>query len=292
VIFQNFVRAFLKAAGHRYIKRIPYNTPRGRRYRYIYRTTATHQGRHAFDEAHLVEGTKFALHGEGESEFHGHITAVDGDMIKYVIDDGPRKGEEVTTSRQRLVDELNLVHGVQDKLTAEREKVRGAIAEAKRAGHGGVVRRLERRLRALGGEPEAESAEPTEREAENPLVEKIRELYADSFYSTKEFDSKELTAYRRLRAGKPLPKSASKYHHDQVLRTVGRAIRDVLLANTKTESERKQLDAKLDRYTLERYAKQVIEQKKIDVDAETTKRDLLLQLAARIKGTKRARDAE
>jgi hypothetical protein len=160
VIFQNFVRAFLKAAGHRYIKRIPYNTPRGRRYRYIYRTTSTHQGRHAFDAEHLVEGTKFALHGEGESEFHGHITAVNGDMIKYVIDDGPRKGEEVTTSRQRLVDELNLVHGVQDKLTAERAKVKAAIAEARRAGHTGVVRRLERRLRALGGEPEAQPTEP------------------------------------------------------------------------------------------------------------------------------------
>lgn len=162
MIFQNFVRAFLKAAGHRYIKRIPYNTPKGRRYRYIYRVSSTHQGRHAFDAEHLVENTKFALHGEGESEFHGHITKVDGDQIKYVIDDGPRKGEEVTTSRQRLVDELNLVHGVQDKLTAEREKVRGAIAEAKRAGHGGVVRRLERRLRALGGEPEAQPTEPTE----------------------------------------------------------------------------------------------------------------------------------
>ena len=160
MIFQNFVRAILKAVGHRYIKRIPYNTPKGRRYRYIYRVSSTHQGRHAFDAEHLVEGTKFALHGEGESEFHGHITGVKGDMIKYVIDDGPRKGEEVTTTRAKLVDELNLVHGVQDKLTAERAKVKAAIAEARRAGHTGVVRRLERRLRALGGEPEAQPAEP------------------------------------------------------------------------------------------------------------------------------------
>jgi len=287
MIFQNFVRAFLKAVGHRYIKRIPYTTPKGRRYRYIYRTTSTHRGRHAFDEAHLVEGTKFALHGQGESEFHGHITKVEGDMIQYVIDDGPRKGETVTTSRQRLVDELNLVHGVQDKLIAERAKVKDAIAEAKRAGHGGVVRRLERRLRALGGEPEAQSAEP---EAKNPLVEKIRELYADSLYSIKEFDAKELTAYRRLRAGKPLPKSASKYAHDQVLRTVGLAIRDVLLANTKTESERAQKKAELNRLTLDRFAEQVIRENKIDVDADTTGLDLRLQLASRIKGTKGARE--
>lgn len=167
MIFQNFVRAFLKAAGHRYYKRVPYMTPKGKRYRYFYRVTSTHRGRHAFDAEHLVEGTKFALHGEGESEFHGHITDVKGDQVTYVIDDGPRKGEEVTTTRAKLVDELNLVHGVQDKLTTEREKVRAAIAEAKRAGHDGVVRRLERRLRALGGEPEAQPAEPAEREAEN-----------------------------------------------------------------------------------------------------------------------------
>ena len=166
MIFQNFVRAFLKAAGHRYIKRIPYTTPKGRRYRYIYRVSSTHRGRHAFDPEHLVEGTKFALHGEGESEFHGHITKVDGDQVTYVIDDGPRKGEEVTTTRAKLVAELNEVHGVQDKLVAERAKVKAAIAEAKRAGHAGVVRRLERRLRALGCEPEAqpeaESATPSE----------------------------------------------------------------------------------------------------------------------------------
>ena len=176
MIFQNFVRAFLKAVGHRYIKRIPYTTPKGRRYRYIYRVSSTHRGRHAFDPEHLVEGTKFALHGEGESEFHGHITKVDGDQIKYVIDDGPRKGEEVTTTRAKLVAELNEVHGVQDKLTAERAKVKAAIAEAKRAGHGGVVRRLERRLRALGGEPEAQTVEATEREAESVEPEAIQRM--------------------------------------------------------------------------------------------------------------------
>jgi len=158
MIFSDFARAIIKAAGHRYYKRVPYMTPKGKRYRYFYRVTSTHRGRHAFDEAHLVEGTKFALHGEGESEFHGHITKVDGDQITYTIDDGPRKGEEVPTTRAKLVAELNEVHGVQDKLTAERAKVKAAIAEAKRAGHGGVVRRLERRLRALGGESEARSS--------------------------------------------------------------------------------------------------------------------------------------
>ena len=180
MIFQNFVRAIIKAAGHRYIKRIPYTTPKGRRYRYIYRTTSTHRGRHAFDPEHLVENTKFALHGEGESEFHGHITDVEGDTIKYVIDDGPRKGEEVTTTRAKLVAELNDVHGVQDKLVAERAKVKDAIAEAKRAGHGGVVRRLERRLRALGGEPEPEArpvqeAPDTKQPTPNP-VERIHKI--------------------------------------------------------------------------------------------------------------------
>ena len=227
MIFQNFVRAFLKAAGHRYYKRVPYMTPKGKRYRYFYRVTSTHRGRHAFDAEHLVEGTKFALHGEGESEFHGHITKVDGDQVTYVIDDGPRKGEEVTTSRKELVAELNEVHGVQDKLTAEREKVRAAIAEAKRAGHEGVVRRLERRLRALGGEPEAQPTEP-EAESVEPEAESVepeaesettrsrfRELLADRNLNpdAKAFSASEFAAYRALKRGaelKPNQKKALK----------------------------------------------------------------------------------
>ena len=195
MIFQNFVRAFLKAAGHRYYKRVPYMTPKGKRYRYFYRVTSTHQGRHAFDEAHLVEGTKFALHGEGESEFHGHITKVDGDQVTYTIDDGPRKGEEVTTSRKELVAELNEVHGVQDKLTAERAKVKEAIAEAKRAGHGGVVRRLERRLRALGGEPEAQPEAPTpKQEAPKPKPKAEKQAPIREFVSLLTPDAEDMPA--------------------------------------------------------------------------------------------------
>ena len=163
--FSDWVNSLLKGVGHKYIKRIPYTTPKGRRYRYVYRVTNTHQGRHAFDEEHLTTGAKFALNTEDGAEFHGHITAVDGDKITYTIDDGPKKGEEVTTTRAELVAELHDLHDVQDKLSAARDKVRERIAEAKRAGHEGVVRRLETRLAALGGDEETakqEQAEPRE----------------------------------------------------------------------------------------------------------------------------------
>lgn len=221
MIFQNFVRAFLKAAGHRYIKRIPYTTPKGRRYRYIYRVSSTHQGRHAFDEAHLVDGTKFALHGEGESEFHGHITKVDGDQVTYVIDDGPRKGEEVTTSRKELVAELNEVHGVQDKLTAEREKVRAAIAEAKRAGHGGVVRRLERRLRALGGEPEAQPE--AESAAENVGADVSSEVSA-----VRDAIAGALGASERVTRGEMLKESELQFGRPRAEYTLANRLRDLI----------------------------------------------------------------
>ena len=122
--FSDWVSALLKGVGHKYIKRIPYNTPKGRRYRYIYRVTNTHQGRHAFDEEHLVMGAKFALNTEDGAEFHGHITAMDGDKITYTIDDGPNKGDEVTTTRAELVAKLHDLHDVSDKLSAARDKVR------------------------------------------------------------------------------------------------------------------------------------------------------------------------
>jgi len=181
--FSDWVNSLLKGVGHKYIKRIPYTTPKGRRYRYVYRVTNTHQGRHAFDEEHLTTGAKFALNTEDGAEFHGHITAVDGDKITYTIDDGPKKGEEVTTTRAELVAELHDLHDVQDKLSAARDKVRERIAEAKRAGHEGVVRRLETRLAALGGDEETakqEQAEPREGTQGADNFETMPEVEADA----------------------------------------------------------------------------------------------------------------
>ena len=174
-----FVRALFKGVGHRYIKRIPYMTPKGQRYRYIYKVEHTHQGKHAFDEAHLVEGTKFALSTESGAEFHGHITAVDGDKVTYTIDDGPRKGQVVETTKAELAAKLNEVHGYKNKLSAERAKV-SALLEEMKAGSATEkqIARVRRRLLALGGvEKEAVTPEP-EPVAESQLARDLIEKHS------------------------------------------------------------------------------------------------------------------
>ena len=172
-----FVRALFKGVGHRYIKRIPYMTPKGQRYRYIYKVEHTHQGRHAFDEAHLVEGTKFALSTESGAEFHGHITAVDGDKVTYTIDDGPRKGEVVDTTKAELAAKLNEVHGYKDKLYAERAKVSEQLQQMK-AGDATEkqIARVRRRLLALGGEEKRVFPLFREEPKSRRLNARIREL--------------------------------------------------------------------------------------------------------------------
>ena len=147
--FTELVDALFKARGHKYLKRIPYESRGKLRYRYIYKITHTHKGKHAFHEDHLVEGTKFALSTQSGEEFHGHITSVDGDKIKYVIDDGPRKGEEVTTTREKLAKELHEKHDVHASLKGEREEVERQLAYARKKGYEKQEARLLRRLDAL-----------------------------------------------------------------------------------------------------------------------------------------------
>jgi hypothetical protein len=160
--FASWVRALMKGMGHRYIKRIPYMTPKGRRYRYIYRVDHTHRGKHAFHEDHLVTGTKFALSTEDGAEFHGHIESVDGDKVKYVIDDGPQKGEVVETTKRELAAKLNEVHGVSDKLADARDKASADLEQVKQSGGSEKqIARARRRLLALGG---TEDKDPSVRE--------------------------------------------------------------------------------------------------------------------------------
>ena len=160
--FASWVRALMKGMGHRYIKRIPYMTPKGRRYRYIYRVDHTHQGKHAFHEDHIIQGTKFALSTEDGAEFHGHIESVDGDKVKYMIDDGPQKGAVVETTKQELAAKLNEVHGVSDKLADARDKASADLEQVKQSGGSEKqIARARRRLLALGGTEVADQPEPT-----------------------------------------------------------------------------------------------------------------------------------
>ena len=195
--FASWVRALMKGMGHRYIKRIPYMTPKGRRYRYIYRVDHTHQGKHAFHEDHIIQGTKFALSTEDGAEFHGHIESVDGDKVEYVIDDGPQKGAVVETTKQELAAKLNEVHGVSDKLADARDKASADLEQVKQSGGSEKqIARARRRLLALGGAEDKEELEVAEsqKDAEDrPVAEVVadkvlrnalkRELYYHDYFS-------------------------------------------------------------------------------------------------------------
>jgi hypothetical protein len=178
--FGLWVDALTKAVGHKYIKRIPYQSKGKRRYRYIYKVTHSHQGRHAFDEAHLQEGTAFSLSTKAGSEYHGHVVKVEGDQVSYRIDDGPEKGTIKTESKRELLAKLNDVHGIESKLSSERDKLRNQIKEAKKnRASDKQIARLEARLSRLGGEQEGEKqggTDTTKRQASKKATELLIEL--------------------------------------------------------------------------------------------------------------------
>ena len=145
--FSQFVDALIKGHGHRYIKRIPYMTPKGRRYRYIYKVTHSHKGKQAIHEDHLDVGTKFMLHTESGKEVHGHIKSVKGDKVTYVIDDGADKGKEVSGTKAEILAMLNEKHGVEEKLQEKRDQLKADIEQAKQTGTEKQVDRLEAQLK-------------------------------------------------------------------------------------------------------------------------------------------------
>ena len=154
--FLDWLDELIKGHGHRYIKRIPYMTPKGRRYRYIYKVTHSHKGKQAMHEDHLDVGTKFMVHTESGKEVHGHIKRVDGDKVTYVIDDGADKGKEVTGTKAEILAMLNEKHGVEEKLQEKRDQLKADIEQAKKTGTEKQVARLEAQLKRLGGEPAKE----------------------------------------------------------------------------------------------------------------------------------------
>jgi len=174
--FSQFVDALIKGHGHRYIKRIPYMTPKGRRYRYIYKVTHSHKGKQAIHEDHLDVGTKFMLHTESGKEVHGHIKSVDGDKVTYVIDDGADKGKEVTGTKAEILAMLNEKHGVEEQLQEKRDQLKADIEQAKQTGTEKQVARLEAQLKKLGGET-------TKEESSNNVFNKKHEHAIDKIAS-------------------------------------------------------------------------------------------------------------
>ena len=54
--FSEWLSDLFKAAGHKYIKRIPYASGGKRRYRYIYNVTHMTGGKHVLDPEHMIVG--------------------------------------------------------------------------------------------------------------------------------------------------------------------------------------------------------------------------------------------
>jgi hypothetical protein len=161
--YTEWALTLLKAAGHKYIKRIPYQSGGKLRYRYIYNVTHTHQGKHVLDPDHMKVGTKLMLDATSGKEVHGHITDVRGDLVSFEYDDGPRKGEVVTMGKERLAAELDKVHGISEKLSTARAKQKAVLDKLKERGASEKqIAREQRRLDALGGE--AEKVEPKKAE--------------------------------------------------------------------------------------------------------------------------------
>lgn len=147
------VRGLLaKGAGHKYIKRIPVGqTKTGRiKYRYIYKETHTVRGKHLLDEAHLQVGTKLMIEtGEGK-QVHAHITAVNGDKVTIEYDDGARKGETKTLTKQKLLSEFDEAHGLGQKIDEAREQAQEDVETARRSkASEKVIARLEARVERL-----------------------------------------------------------------------------------------------------------------------------------------------
>ena len=170
-----------KAAGHKYIKRIPYQSGGRTRYRYIYNVTHTHGGKHVLDPDHMKVGTKLMLDATSGAEVHGHIQSVSGDKVTFVYDDGPKKGESVTMSKDKLATELDKVHGISGKLDAARKKQSDIVAKLKEKGASAKqIARAEARLKALGGDtpkaetPKAKPKKATAKDNGDPTETKVQ----------------------------------------------------------------------------------------------------------------------
>lgn len=123
-----------KAAGHKYIKRIPYMSGGRTRYRYIYKLTHMAGGKHVLDPEHMVVGAAFQMETGAGAEVHAHIVSTSGENVTYKLDDGPDKGKVFTVTRAQLAQKLDEKHGARAALATEREKQAKVVADLKARG--------------------------------------------------------------------------------------------------------------------------------------------------------------
>ena len=182
--FSAWVDLLFKAAGHKYIRRIPYTSGGKLRYRYIYKVTHTARGKHALHEDDVTVGAAFMLGTDKGSEVHAHVKSVDGDKVTVEYDDGPRKGEKETMSKRDLLSKLDAAHGISQALQSEREKQAKVISELRASGASEKqIAREQARLDRLGmaaKEPEVEKPAPKKRGTKKPeKTAARRQLEAD-----------------------------------------------------------------------------------------------------------------
>ena len=136
----------MKAAGHKYIKRVPYTGKDGKqRYRYFYHVGHGGTVGHA---DHIVAGASFR-HGDG----HYHVTSKTGDSVTVRHDE---TGETETLTVAALRSRLMAHH---DKAIGEyRKRVEAMVAEAKPGSH--AERRWMDVAAKVGAKPAAKPAAP------------------------------------------------------------------------------------------------------------------------------------
>ena len=231
---QRLIKSLLiKAAGHKYIKRIPVGeTKTGKvRYRYIYNATHTVGGKHLLDDAHLQTGTKLMLHSKEGEEVHVHVESVDGDRVKVVFDDGKNKGEEKTYSKKELLALFNKEHGVQDKLDEKKKELQENIKEGKNRGLSDKqINRLKGRLNRLGGGEEKkevkQKGEPSLNKEDLDLLSKFTPTIMDEktrrrkrpTFIRERFTAEDLEMIKKIRYEGVDPSTLKKYPNKKAMK--------------------------------------------------------------------------
>ena len=189
---QWLVDLLAKAAGHKYIKRVPYTSGGKRRYRYIYKVTHAVGGKHVLDATHMVVGAAFMLDATKGSEVHAHIVSTSGDRVTYKLDDGPRKGELVTVTRGQLAAEINDEHLARLELTKERDKQAKVVADLRASGASKKhVAREQARLDRLVDATHETVIEPTVTSPDQLKRKDARDSYSDNTPLSLQFPSKD-----------------------------------------------------------------------------------------------------
>jgi len=203
--FSAWVDLLFKAAGHKYIKRIPYSSGGKLRYRYIYKVTHTARGKHALHEDDVTVGAAFMLGTDKGSEVHAHVKSVDGDKVTVEYDDGPRKGEKETMSKRDLLSKLDAAHGISQALQSEREKQAKVVSELRASGASEKqIAREQARLDRLGASVAAPKR-PKESTAKPRVTKESKRTDKDLPASVREWVTKYAARMGKLNADSVFP---------------------------------------------------------------------------------------